>query len=107
MARMRDKIVVVTGAAQGIGAAIAGRFAEEQATLALLDNDAARLERTAADLAHQGSSTGSNSAKPLAIVADVTDEAAVEDAFAQIVRQHGRVDVLVNNAGGARNAKLW
>jgi 3-oxoacyl-[acyl-carrier protein] reductase len=97
---MRNKIVVVTGAAQGIGAAIAERFAEEEATLALLDNDAPRLERTAASL------TKGNKA-PLSIVADVTDEKAVEDAFARIVTAHGRVDVLVNNVGGSRNAKLW
>ncbi len=103
MARMSNKVVVVTGAAQGIGAAIAGRFAEEEAMLALLDNDAARLERTAAGLARPGS----NAVKPQAIVADVTDEAAVEDAFGQVIRQHGRIDVLVNNVGGARNARLW
>jgi 3-oxoacyl-[acyl-carrier protein] reductase len=100
MARMRNKIVVVTGSAQGIGAAIAERFAEEDAILALLDNDAARLERTAAGIA-KGNKV------PLSIVADVTDEKAVEDAFARIVREHGRVDVLVNNVGGSRNAKLW
>jgi 3-oxoacyl-[acyl-carrier protein] reductase len=97
---MRNKIVVVTGAAQGIGAAIAERFAEEEAILALLDNDAARLERTAAGL------TKGNQV-PLSIVADVTDEKAVDDAFARINGAHGRVDVLVNNVGGSRNAKLW
>src|SRR5262249_32109567 len=90
MARMRNKIVVVTGAAQGIGAAIAGRFASEEATLALLDNDGARLERTAAAIA-KGNKV------PLAVVADVTDEKAVEGAFSRITGAHGRVDVLVNN----------
>jgi len=97
MARMQNKVVVVTGAAQGIGAAIARRFAEEAATLVLLDFDSERLQRTAAE-------TGKN---PTTIVADVTEEAAVDKAFARIAADHGRVDVLVNNVGGARNAKLW
>jgi len=94
---MENKVVVVTGAAQGIGAAIAQRFAEEAATLVLLDVDSGRLQRTAAATA----------AAPTTIVADVTDEAAVDKAFARVATDHGRVDVLVNNVGGARNAKLW
>jgi 3-oxoacyl-[acyl-carrier protein] reductase len=94
---MRNKVVVVTGAAQGIGAAIARRFAEEAATLVLLDLDSPRLERTAAE-------TGK---APTTIVTDVTDEAAVDKVFARIAADHGQVDVLVNNVGGARNAKLW
>jgi 3-oxoacyl-[acyl-carrier protein] reductase len=94
---MQNKVVIVTGAAQGIGAAIARRFAEEDATLVLLDLDAERLQRTAAE-------TGK---APTIIVADVTDEAAVDKAFARVAADQGRVDVLVNNVGGARNAKLW
>jgi 3-oxoacyl-[acyl-carrier protein] reductase len=100
MGRLQDKIAVVTGGAQGIGAAIAKRFAEEGATLVLLDLDARRLEQTAAELR--------TNSKPITIIAaDATDEAAVEKAFAQIVAEHGRVDVLVNDVGGSRNAKLW
>jgi 3-oxoacyl-[acyl-carrier protein] reductase len=94
---MQNKVVVVTGAAQGIGAAIAQRFAEEGATLVLLDLDAKRLQQTAA---------GTGKA-PTAIVMDVTDEAAVDKTFARVAAEQGRVDVLVNNVGGARNAKLW
>lgn len=97
MARLSNKIAVVTGAAQGIGQAIAQRFAEEGATLALLDADAERLRQTAAALPNA----------PTAITGDVTEEAMVEEAFARILAMHGRVDVLVNNVGGARNARLW
>ncbi len=97
MARMQDKVVVVTGAAQGIGAAIAQRFAEEGAVLALLDVDAERLKQTAA-------ATGKS---PTTLAMDVTDETAVDKAFARVAADHGRIDVLVNNVGGARNAKLW
>jgi len=98
MDRMKDKVVVITGAAHGIGAAIARRFAEEGATLALLDLDVNQLAQTANTL---------SCTSPLTIIADVTDEAAVGDAFARIVVVHKRMDVLVNNVGGSRNQKLW
>jgi NAD(P)-dependent dehydrogenase (short-subunit alcohol dehydrogenase family) len=98
MDRMKDRFVVVTGAAHGIGAAIAHRFAEEGAALALLDLDGAQLAETAKRLPD---------AQPLTIAADVTDEAAVDDAFARIAATHGRIDILVNNVGGSRNQKLW
>ena len=98
MHRMKDKVVVVTGAAHGIGAAIAQRFADEGAVLALLDLDEAQLAATAKRLP---------GAPPLTIAADVTDEAAVDDAFTRIAATHGRIDVLVNNVGGSRNQKPW
>ncbi|MGE0226515.1 MAG: SDR family NAD(P)-dependent oxidoreductase [Acetobacteraceae bacterium] len=98
MARMSGKVVVVTGAAQGIGAAIARKFAEEEATLVLVDLDEGRLADTASRLP---------GAVPLCIHADVTDEASVDAVFAQVASAHGRVDVLVNNVGGSRNQKLW
>jgi len=100
MARMQDRVVVVTGAAQGIGCAIALRFAQEKARLALLDTDEARLKSTADAIRAQG-------AAALAIVGDATEEDAVEAAFSQILAAYGRIDVLVNNVGGARNAKIW
>ncbi len=98
MGRMAGKIAMVTGAAQGIGAAIARRFAEEGATLVLVDRDTERLQQTAAKLPGNA---------PLCITADVTDEAAVDDTFVQLVSAHGRIDVLVNNVGGSHNQKLW
>ncbi len=100
MPRLQGKVAAITGAAQGIGAAIAKRFADEGASLVLLDLDAARLERTANEL-------GSKSRSLTTIVADVTEEKPVEQAFATLMAKHGRLDVLVNNAGGARTAKLW
>jgi NAD(P)-dependent dehydrogenase (short-subunit alcohol dehydrogenase family) len=97
MGRLQEKVAVVTGAANGIGRAVALRLVAEGARPVLLDLDAAGLERTAAELG----------APALAIAADVTEEAPVADAFARIEAEHGRLDVLVNNVGGARNAKLW
>jgi len=64
----------------------------------LLDFDATRLAQTADQL------PGS---PPLTLVSDVTEEAAVDNGFAQIVAAHKRIDVLVNNVGGSRNQKLW
>jgi NAD(P)-dependent dehydrogenase (short-subunit alcohol dehydrogenase family) len=98
MARLTGKVAVITGAALGIGAAIARRFAEEDATLVLLDLDGERLQKTAVDLPGR---------TPLCITGDVTDETTVDDAFAQVASAHDRVDVLVNNVGGSRNQKLW
>ena len=100
MARLTDKVAVVTGAAHGIGAAIAERFAEEGAVLVLLDMDAQGLQRTADTISKHKVST-------LTLTVDVTEEQPVEDAFAQIVAAHGRIDILVNDVGGSRNMKLW
>lgn len=97
MGRLQDKVAVITGAAHGIGRAVALRFAAEGAKLVLLDQDAAGLERTAAELG----------VPALTIVADVTEEAPVAEAFSRVEAAHGRLDVLVNNVGGSRNAKLW
>ncbi len=81
------RVVVITGAAQGIGAACARRFHGEQAQVVLLDIDDARGESLAQEL----------SAKYLHC--DVGDKAQVDAAVAQVMQAHGRVDVLVNNAG--------
>jgi len=100
MDRLKDRLAVVTGAANGIGAAIATRLAEAGARLALLDIDAAGLERVATGLREAG-------AEVLARPCDVTEEAPVQDAFAAIADAAGPIDVLVNNVGGSRNARVW
>lgn len=89
---MKDRSVVITGAAGGIGTALAHRFAREGARLALLDREAGPLE----DLAKQLESAGTRS---LALTCDVTSPEACEAAMHAVVRELGGVDVLVNNAG--------
>ncbi|HEV2283100.1 MAG TPA: SDR family NAD(P)-dependent oxidoreductase [bacterium] len=91
---------VVTGAARGIGFAIAKRLAAEGAAVTVWDVDAAQGERAAADL------RGTGEVDSLAV--DVADAAAVDAAARETLRRRGRVDVLVNNAGIAGpNATTW
>jgi NAD(P)-dependent dehydrogenase (short-subunit alcohol dehydrogenase family) len=89
---LEDKVIVVTGAAQGIGAACAERFAQDGATVALWDvNDA-----TATALAQSLSARGRLAA---AFHCDVSSKADVDSALAATLAAFGRVDALINNAG--------
>ncbi|MFJ5262278.1 SDR family NAD(P)-dependent oxidoreductase [Streptomyces sp. NPDC088387] len=83
--------VLVTGAAQGIGAATVRRFAEEGAHVLVTDIDPAAAETTAAALREQGMAAG-------AFGCDVADRVSVEAAVAHAVDTLGSLDVLVNNA---------
>ena len=91
----QTRIAVVTGAARGIGRAIAERFLAHGHAVALIDREVATLAGTASDL---------ESAHPnriLAIPCDVSDEPQVQAAAAKILARWGRIDALVNNAGVA------
>jgi NAD(P)-dependent dehydrogenase (short-subunit alcohol dehydrogenase family) len=82
------KVVLVTGAASGIGLAIATQFARDGFTTVLLDRSP-EVEAIAAGLPGNAE----------AIVADVSDAAQVRHAMQQVADRHGRCDILVNNAG--------
>ncbi len=93
-ALLAGKVVVVTAAAgTGIGFATAQRAAEEGATVVLSDHHERRLGEAAERLA------GLVGSPPLAVVCDVTDETAVQGLLDATLAAHGRIDVLVNNAG--------
>jgi NAD(P)-dependent dehydrogenase (short-subunit alcohol dehydrogenase family) len=81
-------IVVVTGAGSGIGRAVARAFLDRGCGVALVGRRAAALEETAG-----------GHAEALCLPCDVTDEAAVDAAFAAAAARFGRIDVLFNNAG--------
>ncbi|HYB71536.1 MAG TPA: SDR family NAD(P)-dependent oxidoreductase [Candidatus Bathyarchaeia archaeon] len=83
MGRVDDKVAVVTGAAHGLGRAIATRLAAEGAHVTLGDIDAA------------------------AVVGDVTEEEPAARLIEAAVSRGGRLDILVNNVGGSRTARIW
>jgi glucose 1-dehydrogenase len=99
-AELAGKVALVTGAGSGIGYAIAERFADEGAAVAI---DYLGHGEDAKTLARDLSAAG---AKAAAIEADVTDAAAVEALVAQILERFGRLDVLVNNAGIEKSQPL-
>jgi NAD(P)-dependent dehydrogenase (short-subunit alcohol dehydrogenase family) len=102
--RVAGKIALVTGAANGLGRAIALRLAEEGATLVLVDIDTAGLAETERQL--RLANTGSN--RPtLAVNADVTEEAPVKALFKATLETHGRLDILVNDVGGGTSGHIW
>ena len=86
------RVVVVTGASSGIGAAVAEQVAAAGALVGLVGRDEARLARVAAGIAEHGG-------RALALPADVTERAAVRRVVEEVTRELGVVDVLVNNAG--------
>lgn len=88
----KDKVVVITGAASGLGYALCRRFAAAGAKIAGLDKDEKGLALLAEDL-------GSMGAAAQTFVCDVTDEEAVNDTFSLIIRNMGDIYVLINNAG--------
>ncbi|MGB7656250.1 MAG: SDR family oxidoreductase [Novosphingobium sp.] len=92
--RLSGKRAVITGAAQGIGKAIAAAFVAEGAELLLADLDAAKLAATAAELGQEG------------FVTDLSRKAEIDRLFARVGERWGGLDVLVNNAGITHAADL-
>ena len=89
---MQDQVAIVTGAASGIGRAIAHRLAQEGAHVVIADLALPAAEKTVAEFAADGLAA-------TAIAMDVSDEAQVETGIAAVLAKLGRIDVLVSNAG--------
>lgn len=96
---MKDKVALVTGAAQGIGKAIGLRLAREGAQVVLCDVNLASAEKTAEEIRVLGS-------KAKAYGVNVADAGEVEKVVGEVAREFGRIDILVNNAGITRDALL-
>jgi len=92
MGKLDSRIAIVTGAAGGLGKAIALLFAREGADIAILDRKAEGAEAVARQMRDLGR-------RGLAVVADVADETQVGAAMARIFGELGEPDILVNNAG--------
>jgi rhamnulose-1-phosphate aldolase/alcohol dehydrogenase len=92
--RLARRVALISGAASGIGLAIAARFLAEGAAVALLDRDPARLDAVCADLRQRHEAD-----QVVAVVADLRDARATEVAFAAAALAFGGIDILVNNAG--------
>jgi meso-butanediol dehydrogenase / (S,S)-butanediol dehydrogenase / diacetyl reductase len=88
--RFHGKVVIVTGAASGIGEATARRFAAEGAMVAVVDRNKDALETVAKSLPAD---------RTVAHAADVSNSSAVDGMVATVVERFGRLDVIVNNAG--------
>ena len=89
--RLENRVVIVTGGAQGIGRVYVRRLAEEGACIAIADIDAAGAEQAASELGERG-------CRAIAVETDVSDQAAVQRVVQATLGAFGRIDVLVNNA---------
>ncbi len=97
--RLQNKVALITGAGQGIGAATAEKFAREGALLVLCDRCADALQTSVQTCLEHG-------AQAVGYSLDVTEQAAVEQAVKEAVARFGRIDILVNNAGITQDARF-
>ncbi|MCR4420802.1 MAG: SDR family NAD(P)-dependent oxidoreductase [Clostridia bacterium] len=88
---LENRVAIVTGAARGIGKAIARRFAEEGGAVALVDLQDQEAQAAAAELAGRGH-------RALAMRCDVSDSRQVKEMVGTVLREFGQIDILVNNA---------
>ncbi|BBX17182.1 SDR family oxidoreductase [Mycolicibacterium duvalii] len=96
---LKDRVVVVTGASRGIGAAIAVRAAQDGAAVALLAKTQTPNPKIAGTLPETAAAVESAGGRALAVGCDVRDAAAVEAAIATVAEAFGGIDVVINNAG--------
>ncbi|MCK9556641.1 MAG: 3-oxoacyl-[acyl-carrier-protein] reductase [Candidatus Cloacimonetes bacterium] len=91
-----NTVILITGSARGIGFTLARHFAKANATVIVLDINNDAVQKAVDDLNTIGG-------KAFGYTGNVTDSAGIEELFAQIVQEHGKIDVLINNAGVTRD----
>jgi len=99
MNRLKDKVAIITGGAGGIGKAAARRFAEEGAKVIIWDINVEKGKKTVEEFEEEG----------LEVIFDHVDtvaSAAILKATEQVMKTHGKIDILINNAGITRDATL-
>jgi len=89
---LKEKVAIITGAAQGIGKGIAIKFAQEGAKVIIADINKEKAHATAKEIDETINSC-------VAVELDVTNESAIKKTFGQVVEDYGKIDILVNNAG--------
>ena len=92
MDRLRDKVAIVTGGAQGLGEGIARRLAEEGASVVIADINGAKAKSVADSLTQEGK-------QAIAVTLDFAERKQVQEAIQTTVDRFGRLDVMFNNAG--------
>jgi len=97
--KLKDRVAIVTGAARGIGKAIALTFLREGGKLAIIDSDRERLEILKKEF-------GKENKEVIVIPCDITKSSDVKEMVLQVHKKFGRVDILVNNAGIIRRGTI-
>jgi 3-oxoacyl-[acyl-carrier protein] reductase len=100
--KLQDKVCIITGAGQGIGLATARRFAAEGAVVVVCDLRQAEVDAAVAECRK----LGGPAQRTVGFTLSVTDRAQVDAMVAAVKAQFGRIDVLVNNAGITKDARL-
>jgi 3-oxoacyl-[acyl-carrier protein] reductase len=93
--RLKNKVAIITGAAKGIGFATVQRFAQEGAIVIMADMNLEAAKGAAAQIPNAE-----------AYAMNVTDRASIQAAVDQVMQKHGRIDILINNAGITQDARL-
>jgi 3-oxoacyl-[acyl-carrier protein] reductase len=93
--RLKDKVAIITGAAKGIGFATAQRFAQEGAIVIIADMNLESVKGAAAQIPNAE-----------AYAMNVTDRASIQAVVDQVMQKHGRIDILINNAGITQDDRL-
>jgi 3-oxoacyl-[acyl-carrier protein] reductase len=99
--RLKDKVVLITGASRGLGAASARLLAAEGAKLVLAARSQADLDKLAAELHTQ------HGAQALSVPVDLTQASSADDAVKKTLDAFGRIDVLINSAGASQGGVFW
>jgi len=93
--RLKEKVAIITGAAKGIGFATVQRFAQEGAIVIMADMNLEAAKGAAAQIPNAE-----------AYAMNVTDRASIQAVVDQVMQKHGRIDILINNAGITQDARL-